>query len=273
MALFFTVIRIMLNPILSWVSDRIGILPDDRTRFQENVAQALYYIVSWTTVASYVLREEFYYDTFFIFEGDFPNQPLPYYVYFIYILNIGWYLHGLYALLSGLELKKKDFREIMIHHVVTIAMLYCSLVVGYWRLGVLVLYTHDLCDVFLQIPRIYLLFDNAGLFGPPDRIPFLYQAAVFAPLPLSWIYFRLWLYPLKVIYPAVTDCVMIAGYESCDYYFFFTPLLFVLYALQLFWFYLIMTIALKKVIGDQNWDDVRDPVRNEVPEDEAKKTK
>eukprot|EP01089_Gocevia_fonbrunei_P010518 TRINITY_DN233_c0_g1_i1.p1 TRINITY_DN233_c0_g1~~TRINITY_DN233_c0_g1_i1.p1 ORF type:complete len:395 (-),score=34.90 TRINITY_DN233_c0_g1_i1:96-1280(-) len=268
MALFFIILRSIFNPILKWVGELTYLLPEDHLRFQENVFQAVYYIISWTITASFVLREDYYYNTLFVWEGDFPNQPLPDFVYFIYVFNMGWYLYNLYAINVGLDKKKKDFVELFIHHIVTLIMLYCSLVVGYWRLGTLVLYTHDLCDVFLQIPKIYLLYDNAGCFG--KKIPTWFEILVFLPLPVSWIYFRLWMYPLKVIFPAVTDCVFLVGWQACDFFLFFTPLLLILYALQIYWFYLIVAIAYNKISGDP-WDDVRDPVREHCAVDEHKK--
>jgi len=264
-----TVLRFLIDPVMLRISIAIDILPNDRLRFRENCWQCLYYIFSWTLVASYVLRSDFYYDTLFIFEGDFPNQPLPAIVYCIYILNMGWYVHGLYGLFTGLEVVKKDFTELLMHHIITLSLLYCSMMVGYWRFGVLVLYTHDLCDVFLQIPKIYLLLDNAGLFGPPEKINSFFEVAIFVPLPVSWVYFRLYLYPLKVIYPAVAITSTTIPWEGCDYYWYFCFGLFALLALQYFWFVLIMLIAWKKVYDGESLDDVRDRVRTENREGEG----
>eukprot|EP01088_Endostelium_zonatum_P019417 TRINITY_DN6691_c0_g2_i1.p1 TRINITY_DN6691_c0_g2~~TRINITY_DN6691_c0_g2_i1.p1 ORF type:complete len:490 (+),score=58.19 TRINITY_DN6691_c0_g2_i1:98-1567(+) len=264
-----TLLRFLFDPVMLRVAEYIEILPNDKLRFQENCWQCLYYIFSWTFVASYVLRSDFYYDTLFIFEGDFPNQPLPGIVYAIYLLNMGWYVHGLYGLFTGLEVVKKDFTELLMHHIITLGLLYCSMMVGYWRFGVLVLYTHDLCDVFLQIPRIYLLLDNAGHFGPPEKINSMFEVAIFVPLPISWVYFRLYLYPLKVIYPAVAITSTTIPWEACDYYWCFCFGLFALLALQYFWFVLIMLIAWKKVYDGESFDDVRDRVRTTDREDGA----
>jgi len=260
-AVLITLLRFLFDPVMLRLAEWIEILPNDKIRFQENCWQCLYYILSWTFVASYVLRSDFYYDTLFIFEGDFPNQPLPPVVYAIYLLNIGWYLHGLYGLFTGLEVVKKDFVELLIHHIITISLLYFSMMVGYWKFGVLVLYTHDLCDVFLQIPKIYLLLDNAGHFGPPEQINSMFEVAVFVPLPVSWVYFRLYLYPLKVIYPAVTITSTTVPWEGCDYYWLFCFGLFALLMLQYFWFVLILMVAWKKVHDGESFDDVRDRVR------------
>jgi hypothetical protein len=48
----------------------------------------------------------------------------------LYIIQLGWYVHCTYAHLF-LDKRKKDFVAMLIHHIVTLALLYGSFVVGY----------------------------------------------------------------------------------------------------------------------------------------------
>jgi isoprenylcysteine carboxyl methyltransferase (ICMT) family protein YpbQ len=64
---------------------------------------------------------------------------------FYYSLQIGWYLHGVYTHFF-LDTKKSDFAVMIVHHVVTLTLLYGAYVVGY---------TTAVCCIWLMTIRLH----------------------------------------------------------------------------------------------------------------------
>ena len=84
------------------------------------------------------------------------------------------------------------------HHVVTLALGYFAFVKGYYRFLMLALFCHDICDIFLHCVSMAKYVDNVRYM--PDVV----QIPAFLPLPLSWVVFRLYLFPrmyVIVVYP------------------------------------------------------------------------
>jgi len=83
----------------------------------------------------------------------------------------------------------------MTHHVVVAILLTGSWFLGVLRVGVLVLYIHEVCDIIISSMKIaqYLKSDMES-FG----IPIL--DAIFVLNLFSWSYYRLYLLPFNIIY-------------------------------------------------------------------------
>ena len=85
--------------------------------------------------------------------------------------------------------------------------------------------------------------------------------ALFLPLPIAWVALRLVLFPLKVIWPAMYHPLAASGWVHAHGWCLFVPLLWVLWLLQLYWFVLILRVALRKMRGHK----IRD-IREEKPD-------
>jgi len=89
--------------------------------------------------------------------------------------------------------QRKDYFVMYIHHIATIALVSWSFSAGYLRIGLLVLYVHDVSDVFIDTLKManYLKLDGArGWFGS--------EIAYVASL-IAWAYWRLYQYPFRVL--------------------------------------------------------------------------
>jgi len=80
-----------------------------------------------------------------------------------------------------------------VHHIATILLIAGSHVMNYQRIGILVLYVHDASDITVDLLKLTNYLDLAGNNGPPI------VEAVFATNLVSWIYYRLWIYPMHVL--------------------------------------------------------------------------
>ena len=47
-------------------------------------------------------------------------------------------------------MQRKDFFELTVHHVATLALLFFSYAVNFWRVGTLVMVVHDVADIVLE---------------------------------------------------------------------------------------------------------------------------
>jgi len=235
--------------------DRYGVTKEnDRRKFLESATHGVYYLGAWIMCASYVLRQDYFWDTIYLWEGDFPHQPLHWHVYWLYVVNVGWYLHCVYAH-CVLEKSKSDFWEMFAHHVITLVLLYFSFVNGFVRFGTLVLFSMDLCDVFLHLAKVVKLIVEGLNFDPPLWT----EVLLFAPVPVSWIIFRLSIFPAKVLYASWMHCPELCGFlEYCRFYWGFNIFLTFLFLLQVYWFYLIMKIVYRRIFLASPLDDVRE---------------
>uniref|UniRef100_A0A7S2JE31 TLC domain-containing protein n=1 Tax=Alexandrium andersonii TaxID=327968 RepID=A0A7S2JE31_9DINO len=69
-----------------------------------------------------------------------------------YILYVSRYLQALVSVM--MEFKRKDFLEMVIHHAVTIAVIYVSYIYGWNRVGVVVMVLLDPADVPLHLAKL-----------------------------------------------------------------------------------------------------------------------
>ena len=55
------------------------------------------------------------------------------------------------------DVKRKDFWEMFIHHLTTIALMAFSWTCNLQRVGSLVLIVHDIADIFLEVKTLHVL--------------------------------------------------------------------------------------------------------------------
>ena len=52
----------------------------------------------------------------------------------------------------------QDFWQMMLHHLVTMFMISVSYMVGYIRIGAVIMLVHDISDVFLEVMLLFSSF-------------------------------------------------------------------------------------------------------------------
>eukprot|EP00658_Telonema_sp_P-2_P071143 TRINITY_DN60454_c0_g1_i2.p1 TRINITY_DN60454_c0_g1~~TRINITY_DN60454_c0_g1_i2.p1 ORF type:complete len:389 (+),score=95.63 TRINITY_DN60454_c0_g1_i2:131-1168(+) len=96
---------------------------------------------------------------------------------------------------------QSDYFVMLIHHIVTIALIVISLQNNFLRFGLAVLWIHDLSDIpidMLKLTNYLQLEDKAGFF----LVELSYTSCM-----VVWAYYRLFLYPTAVIWNGViTSC-------------------------------------------------------------------
>lgn len=127
------------------------------------------------------------------------------------------------------DVKRKDFWQMFVHHVVTLLLIALSWVCNLHRVGSLVLVIHDCADIFLEAAKIT---KYAGYQKLCD--------GVFAVFTVIWIATRLGFYP-RIIYSTSIEAPSILPMFPA--YYIFNSLLILLLLLHIAWTYLILKIA------------------------------
>jgi len=186
-----------------------------------------------------------------------------------YLLYTGRYLQCIISVL--LEPKRKDFVEMCIHHTVTVVVCLISYWYGWNRIGVVVMLLMDPADVPLHFAKLCkYLSEDAG-----EQPPFLSQASwAFCADRLFEVFAVVFLVMRLILYPYVCWS---AHFEATRYFPKGVPewtcviLLEILLVLQIYWFSLIIRVAIKMAQGG-NAEDVRSDDEDE-PDHNSKGSK
>uniref|UniRef100_A0A3B4V6W1 Ceramide synthase 2a n=1 Tax=Seriola dumerili TaxID=41447 RepID=A0A3B4V6W1_SERDU len=173
--------------------------------------------------------------------------------YWYYMIELGFYLSLLFSVAS--DVKRKDFKEQIVHHVATILLISFSWLVNYIRAGTLIMLVHDASDYLMESAK---MFNYAGWRKTCNFI-FTVFAAVFIITRLIilpfWITHTTWVYPLT-LYPPFLG------------FYFFNGLMFVLQILHIFWAALILRMVIKFLPGNDIVEDERSDKEETESEDE-----
>ncbi|KAA0172953.1 hypothetical protein FNF27_05590 [Cafeteria roenbergensis] len=178
-----------------------------------------------------------------------------------------------------LDERKKDFLVMMAHHVITVALVGFSASHNFIAIGLIVLWVHDVSDIFVDLLKITNYFGLHGLKG------MLIVELSFASCLVAWVYFRLFQYPAVCLRAALvgglaleagriggdnpvnreesTDLHWLLGLDKdaplldvvhalahswhvdIPAYFALNALLWLLQVLHVWWFYLLVGLALR----------------------------
>jgi len=121
---------------------------------------------------------------------DLPYQKQTKNIYRYYVIALSYHLHSLIDQFKYYG--KPSFGDMMLHHIITIGLILFSFFNNYVRIGTLVLFIHDISDICGSLSKI-------TLHSKYDLI----TMTSYCGLLITWIYFRLCIYPFQVINSAL----------------------------------------------------------------------
>ena len=149
--------------------------------------------------------------------------------------------------------RRKDFSQMVLHHVATVVLVLLSLQLGLFRFGQVVLLLHDLVDVFLYAAKAM------HYLGRPFQSELLF--GVFA---VFFFLCRLVLFPWLAILPGWHCVAAELALDRGVHAGVLLPLLLsLLWLLHVYWFVLILRMAAKIFRGQQLGGDVRSDDEND----------
>ncbi|CAI4228677.1 unnamed protein product [Auanema sp. JU1783] len=196
---------------------------------------------------------------------DWPYHHLPGSVWWYYIIEASFYWSLFYGTLF-FDVRRGDFYQMMLHHAVTIVLLYISWSMNMVRIGTLILFSHDAADIFIEGTKI-VRYAGWKMIVNCSFVIFLFV----------WISTRLVYYPFWVLWSVWFDAPSLiqTDYEwsnisqSPHVPRLLMVMLSTLLVLHIYWTYLILLVAYRSTKG-AGVDDVREDDSDSEDDDNKK---
>ncbi|KAK8115017.1 sphingosine N-acyltransferase lac1 [Apiospora kogelbergensis] len=234
-------------------------------RFMEQMYTAIYFGILGP-VGMYVMSRTpvWYFNTRGMYE-NFPHKTHEACFKFYYLFQAAYWAQQAIVLLLGLEKRRKDFKELVGHHIVSLALIALSYRFHFTYMGLAVYITHDISDFFLATSKTMNYLDS------------IFMGPYFALFMGMWIYLRHYL-NLKILFSLFTEFRTVGPYEmdwengqfKCLLSNVITgTLLASLQALNLFWLFFIVRIAYRFAFAGVAKDDRSDGDDSDEEEEQA----
>ncbi|KAJ5873893.1 uncharacterized protein N7529_002323 [Penicillium soppii] len=249
----------MIRPFAVWC----GIRGKGKTaRFMEQMYTAVYFGV-FGPFGLYVMKRStiWYFNTTAMFEG-FPHREHEAVFKAYYLLEASYWAQQAIVLMLQLEKPRKDFKELVGHHIITLALIGLSYRFHFTYMGLAVYITHDISDFFLATSKLLNYLDA-------------YITAPYLTMFVGWwIYLRHYL-NLKILWAVLTEFRTVGPFElnwetqqyKCWISQYITfALLASLQAVNLFWLFLILRIMTNYIFTNVAKDERSDDEEEEEEE-------
>uniref|UniRef100_A0A8D0AN17 Ceramide synthase 3b n=1 Tax=Sander lucioperca TaxID=283035 RepID=A0A8D0AN17_SANLU len=213
--------------------------PGLRKRFCEASWRCVFYFFAFVCGVLALYDKPWLYNMKEVWAG-FPKQVSLFAIYWYYLLETGFYLSLLLSL--TFDVKRKDFKEQVIHHIATLTLLSFSWISNYIRIGTLVMAVHDSADILLEGAKVF----NYAKWHQTAKVMFVVFTFLFMLTRLVifpfWLIHCTWVYPVEKFAPFFG-------------YYFFNVMLLVLQILHLYWAVLISRMVFLCLEGDDRSDE------------------
>lgn len=122
-----------------------------QARFMEQAYTAIYFAILGP-LGLYVMKKTpvWYFNTDGMYEA-FPHRSHLAEVKCYYLFQAAYWAQQMIVLLLAQEKPRKDFKELVAHHIITISLIYLSYAFHFTYMGLAVYTTHDISDFFLAV--------------------------------------------------------------------------------------------------------------------------
>ncbi|XP_063391071.1 ceramide synthase 2-like [Cydia fagiglandana] len=224
-----------------WRRRRLQDKPSTLVKFRESCWRATFYFYNLMVGWMVLWDKEWLWDVDYCYIG-YPHQGVTNDIEWLYIVALGFYLSQTLSLY--VDVRRKDFWQLVVHHAATLSLLSFSWVCNLHRIGSLLMLTLDCSEALLEPTKAT---KYAGYHRASE-----YMFTAFTAL---WIVTRIGMYSYFIIGSAT--------YRAAAY---FSPFLmfqllvflaWVLLALNLYWTWLILQVAYRAIKHGQIDGDIR----------------
>lgn len=173
-----------------------------------------------------------------------------------YLLQAANWAHLLVVLSLQLEKPRKDFLELVVHHLTTLSLIFLSYRFHFTWIGVPVFWTHDVSDILLTLCKILNYLEVGDPWVPLS----------FGIFTMTWIYTRHYL-GLIILKSVATEFRTVGlwvldwdkeWYKCWISQYATFGLLSIIQTLDVYWLFLILRIAVRIARGGEQKDDRED---------------
>lgn len=165
--LVFTFTReFLMQRLIRPIAVRCGIRRRGKqARFMEQFYTAIYFTI-FSPFGLWVMSRTpvWYFNTAGMYAG-FPHRAHEAYFKAYYLLQAAYWTQQMLVLLLQLEAPRKDFRELVLHHIITVSLIALSYRFHFAYMGVAVYITHDISDFFIATSKL-LNYIDSPITGP-----------------------------------------------------------------------------------------------------------
>ncbi|KAF5403263.1 Ceramide synthase 1 [Paragonimus heterotremus] len=272
--LFFTtafLLSVLLTRVRQCVSVRVvawakrsGVQSADTAKVSESVWKGTMHGLLWLSSLYVVIlsgKHSFFYRPCQVWDGIVWNEnlyvnPPAFDLQVLYALQLAHYLHTVYATLF-VDTWRSDWIALVLHHVVTLSLISLSFIRRFLPLGALVLFIHDISDVLLEFTKLNVYFKWRN--GKPSMINKYLSDVGFLLFALSWLVFRLYWFPMKLLLASNWCIFLEVGCVRRWEFLSFNSLMWILQFLHIYWFWLILQLLYKILTGKlSELEDIRE---------------
>lgn len=174
---------------------------------------------------------------------NYPFHEIEEKVWWYYMMEMSLYWCLFFTQFS--DIKRKDFTQMFVHHVATLALLMFSWANHMHRMGSFVLLIHDFSDHWLEMAK----FAKYGGYENTCNVVFVMFAS-------TWLYTRLSIIPTIILYSTIFEAAQIVA--MFPVYYIFNFLMTLLMILHVMWTYYILKIAYQGFSGGEVEDSRSD---------------
>ncbi|XP_045490395.1 ceramide synthase 5 [Pieris rapae] len=215
--------------------------PSTLTKFCENAWKVTFYVFNFSFGVYILWDKEWLWDIDQCYIG-YPHQGLTDDIWWYYMISSAFYWS--LTISQFWDVRRKDFWQMFVHHLATIALLSFSWVCNLHRIGTLVLLLHDCADIFVEGVK-------ASKYAGYQKL----CDALFLALIVAWISTRVVIFPFYIIWSTLVRAPQLVPMFPA--YYIFNSLLCLLLVLHVVWTTLILQIAYNAMKAGQMDGDVR----------------
>uniref|UniRef100_A0A6B2EE38 Protein transporter n=1 Tax=Phlebotomus kandelakii TaxID=1109342 RepID=A0A6B2EE38_9DIPT len=223
-----------------WRHRRAQDKPSTLVKFCENSWRCIYYTYSFCYGVVFLWNKPWFWEIKHCWYG-YPHQSVDNDIWWYYMISLAFYWS--LTISQFRDVKRKDFWQMFVHHMVTLLLLSLSWVCNLHRVGSLVLVVHDCADIFLEAAKLTKYANYQKVCD-----------AIFAIFIVVWIVTRLGFFP-RLLYSTSVEAPGILPMFPA--YYIFNSLLILLLVLHVVWTYLILQIAYRALQCGQMDGDIR----------------
>lgn len=242
-------------------------------RFCEQMYACYYYLLTGPLGFYIMYHSPMWFFKTSEFWRDYPHLHISWLFKFFYLFQAGFWSQQFVVMVLGLEKKRKDYFELVLHHIITMLLISLSVMFNFTHVGLCIYITMDVSDFFL------------GLSKSLNYIQSRFEVPFFILFICVWFYLRHYI-NIKILWSVYSEFLTIGpsvlDFNAQQYKCWISqPIVFVLiFALQLlnaYWFFLIMRILYRvvflNIVKDERSDseDEDEEDASSTPEAEEKK--